>query len=208
VRRLILADARELGIDKEGYIQNLVREFKETQLLQFIEKQEVSDKSDATLEEAKSYYDANPEKFLKPAELELWEISVDNEDFAKILADRTRKGESFEKLARQYSQDKRYQPKGGYLGFLASGARGTVTREAFALGPGNKIGGPLKYRNGWVIFKTGRKKEAVLRPFEEVDNRARSLIKRERLNDRRLFWEDSLKNAYTVVVDTVKLRAL
>jgi parvulin-like peptidyl-prolyl isomerase len=206
VRRLILADARAMGIGRDPYIVELVDNFRNMQLLQEIEKREVSDKSEASLEEAKAYYDANPEKFQQPAEIELWEIFVSDEAQARDLAERARNGENFEKLARNFSQDKKYRAKSGYLGYLSSGARGLITREAFSLGPGQKIGGPLKYRNGWVIFMTGRKKEATLRPFEDVDNRARSLIKRERLEERRRVWEDSLRSAYTVEVDTIKMK--
>ncbi len=205
IRQLILAEASSRGINEDPYIMNLVEKFLETKLLQAIEKREISDKAEATEEEARRYYETNPEKFMKPAELELWEIFSENEELANKIATRARAGENFEKLAKKYSRDKKYQPRNGYIGFLSIGARGIVTREAFKLGPQNKVGGPLKYRNGWVIFKTGRKKESSIRPFDEVDNRAHSLVKRDRLNDLRVSWEASLKNSFKVIVDSTKL---
>lgn len=208
VRKVILADAKAKGISEDRYLKGLVEKFRETQLLQTIEKREISDKSEATAEEALAYYQAHPDEFMKPAELEIWEIFVNDQDVAKSVAARAKKGESFEKLARKYNADKKYEPKNGYVGYVAVGARGTISKEAFALGPGYKIGGPLKYSNGWIIFKTGRKRESELRKFEDVNDRAKSLVKRKHLGERRNVWEDSLKDAYQVTVDTTKLGEL
>jgi parvulin-like peptidyl-prolyl isomerase len=205
IRKVILADAKAKGISEDPYLKGLVEKFRETQLLQNIEKLEINDKSEATPDEARAYYEAHPNEFMKPAELELWEIFVKDESVAKSVFARAQKGENFEKLAKKYNVDKKYEPQNGYVGYVAAGARGSISKEAFALGPGNRIGGPLKYSNGWIIFKTGRKKESVLRKFEEVDDRAKSLVRRELLNERRKIWEDSLKNVYQVAVDTTKL---
>ena len=208
IQHLIRTDAEQLGIDDDPYLNTLVQNFLENQLLQRIEKIMISNKAEPTDEEALKYYKVNTDKFMKPAEIELWEIFVTNEDLAKSLAVRVRNGENFERLAQKYSKDKRYQAQNGYIGFITLGARGDISREAFSIGPGIKIGGPLKYRDGWVIFKTGRKKDASLRPYAEVDNRARSLLKGERINKLRVSWEDSLKYTYRVDIDTTKLSEL
>ena len=39
-------------------------------------------------------------------------------------------------------------------GFKKAKGRGTVSREAHDLGPGGKVGGPVKYRRGWAVFKS------------------------------------------------------
>ena len=208
IQYLIRADAEQLGIDDDPYINTLVQNFLENQMLQRIEKIMISNKTEPTDEEVFKYYQANTEKFMKPAEIELWEIFVTNEDLAKSLAVRARNGENFVRLAQKFSKDKKYQAQNGYIGFITLGARGDISREAFSIGPDMKIGGPLKYRDGWVIFKTGRKKDASLRPFAEVDNRARSLLKRERINKLRVSWEDSLKYTYKIDIDSTKIREL
>ncbi len=208
IQQLIYTDAEQLGIDDDPFINRLVQDFLEDQMLRAVEKFMISSKAEPTDEEALKYYEANTEKFMKPAEIELWEIFVENEDLAKSLAVRARNGENFERLAQKYSKDKKYQVRSGYIGFITLGARGNISREAFSLGPNMKIGGPLKHRDGWVIFKTGRKKDASLRPFDEVDNRARSLLRSDRINELRVSWEDSLKHAYQVVIDSTKLSEL
>ena len=104
-------------------------------------------------------------------------------------------------LAQKYSEDKTTAAKDGYVGFRSSTARGAVSRHAFQTGPGGQIGGPVKYRKGWVIYKTGEMRDESIRRFKDVKNRAKSLLRRERLKQKRVEWKKELDEKYVVTVN-------
>jgi parvulin-like peptidyl-prolyl isomerase len=200
VNKLILNDARRQGLYEDDFVTRYTALMEEEHLLQQIETRQVSDQINLTEGEAYQYYTENPKKFEKPAELELWEIFVTDEKKSQDILKKARSGSDFEQLAKNYSEDKQYASKGGYLGYRGKGTRGAVTQNAFKSGSG-KIGGPIQYRNGWTVFKTGRIKDTSIRPFDEVKNRAKSFLRRERMTSKRREWEQNLRNLYTIDVD-------
>lgn len=91
-----------------------------------------------------------------------------------ILA-RLRKGESFEKLAREYSDDPGSAKQGGDLGYFG---RGVMARpfedKVFSMQEG-EIAGPVRTRFGYHIIKLVAIRPAHGRSFEEV----RGILERE-----------------------------
>ncbi len=79
-------------------------------------------------------------------------ILVEKESTAKEVLEKLKKGESFAKLAMEYSIDGS-RKRGGDLGFFS---RGTMVREfenaAFALKPG-EVSGIVKTQFGYHIIK-------------------------------------------------------
>jgi peptidyl-prolyl cis-trans isomerase SurA len=71
-----------------------------------------------------------------------------------------RQGQPFEEIAKQYSEDKRTAPKGGYIGFI--GIR-QVSKDfedtAFGILKDNGISEPVESSIGWHIIKRISKKE-------------------------------------------------
>jgi parvulin-like peptidyl-prolyl isomerase len=208
VVNLIIRDAAEQDIDEDDFVTKMVREFEENKLFQLIEKRATDRVPEVTDEEAYGYYQKNPEKFMKPAEIELWEIFVKDEQLAQKIKNELDKGAGFKSLAHQYSEDRSIRDRGGYLGYRSQGARGAVSRDAFIKGPGNKIGGPVKYRNGWVVYKTGELRQQEVREFKNVQNRAKSLMRRERLREMRVSWMDELKSKYPVEFNDDLIRSI
>ena len=94
------------------------------------------------------------------------------------------------------------------MGFKKVGGRGAISREAHKLGPGGKIGGPVKYRRGWSVFKTGKKREKGVMEFDQAKNRVISLLKREQSLQAKTKWENSLKDEYPVIINDDKLKEI
>ncbi len=145
------------------------------------------------------YYENNPNRFTKNEEMEIWQIYVKDDKLARTIAAKVRAGSDFGALAKKYSQERSSSGKGGYVGFRSASALGAVGQEAFKLGP-NKIGGPVKTQSGWTIFKTGKKNEKMLRPFKEVENQARSIMRTDRIKANRVQWEQNLEKKFKPVI--------
>jgi len=205
---IVVRDAEKYDIPDDAEIEKQTADFLEDRLTQIVEKREVVEKTTVTDEEVQKYYEANPNKFMKEEELELWQVFVKNEKLAKTVASKARAGGDFAALAKKYSEDKNSADKGGYIGFRTANALGTVSQEAFKLGP-NKIGGPVKSRNGWAVIKTGKKNEKTVKPFQDtVINQSRNNLRNDRIRENRLAWEQNLEKKHKVTINEEILKQI
>ncbi len=205
---MVTAGAKEMGLDKEEDVLKTLNKFKEDRLAQLAEKKNVMSEIKMEDEDIRKYYDENPGQFKKPAEIEIWEVFVKNEKQAKKVLKMARAGRKFSDLARKYSEDKYYSKKGGYLGFRTQTARGTVSRKAFEIGPNSKPTGPIKYRNGWAVIKTGEKHEETQRPFKEAIAMVKSRLRNKLIREKRTAWEKELREKYSIEINETALNAL
>ena len=158
------------------------------------------------------YYENNTEKFTEPkrvwgsiiilnvpasADEKTW---TDKIDVAAQLKLRLEKGESFATLAKQYS-DHPSAVNGGDLGYLHQGmldAGMQETVEALAI---KQISDPIRVLEGIVLFQLNGVQTEKLKPFDEVRQRAASLLYRE-LQDKA--WDNyvyELKASATIYVN-------
>ena len=100
---------------------------------------------------------------------------------ADEIAERARAGEDFAALASTYSDDPSAERNEGDLGFVT---RGQLVPEfeqaAFALEQEGDIAGPVKTQFGYHVIRFEERREARLRPFEDVrDSIVGDLIARQ-----------------------------
>jgi peptidyl-prolyl cis-trans isomerase D len=97
---------------------------------------------------------------------------------------RIEKGESFETVAAELSQDPGSQHNGGDLGFFARGQMVKDFEEAaFALAPG-QMSAPVRSDFGFHLIKVEERQEALVRPLEAVrEEIATDLLRRDALRE-------------------------
>ena len=205
---LVMTDAHKAGIDDDPFVDEMLTKFSDDKLVQLVDQAVIEDPAVVTDEEAEAYYHQNQDKFMRPEEIELMEIYVKDKKQAESIFAQLKRGTSFGNLAKKYSQDKVTAGREGYIGYRAAESRGPVSREAFVLGPGGKIGGPLEYRNGWIVFKTGKLRESAVRDFKDVKNRAKSLLRRERITEMSVQWKNELIKNYPAEIDRELVESL
>lgn len=99
---------------------------------------------------------------------------------AKIdeLYSRLKKGENWETLVAQFSEDNNSKNKGGELPWFSAGKLlPTLEDAAFALQEPGQISQPVKTPYGWHIMKLLEKKP--LEPFEELEPKIRSRVSKD-----------------------------
>jgi peptidyl-prolyl cis-trans isomerase C len=124
---------------------------------------------------------------------------------AKQVLARLRKGEDFDKLAKELSEDTRTASRGGDLGYVA---RDDVVKPfadaAFKLKPG-QVGGPVQTEFGLHIIKVTEKRQAGLAPLadlkEEIEG---ALEEEERDNAEHAYLDDLKKKAKIEIVEQQK----
>lgn len=198
--KLIQTEAQKMGLMDEFAIKTNLKDYKIQKLATMALEHEVKQKVKPTDDEVKKYYQEHQKEFVKPAEIEIWEIYVKDKKKADKVLRLAKRGYDFGKLAQKYSEDKYYQKRKGYVGFKAKNRRGAVSRKAFEVGP-NKIAGPVAYRGGYVVLKTGKLHPQTIRSYEEAFNSAKSRLRNEMLKKRRDEWQKELRKMYGVKVN-------
>ncbi|MCK9589681.1 MAG: peptidylprolyl isomerase, partial [Terrimicrobiaceae bacterium] len=150
---------------------------------------QIKDGNKITDEEAKKFYDTNTEEFKNPETVKASHILFtvnkdDSEDVvkqkeaaAKKAAARAKKGEDFNKLAKELSEEPGAKESGGDLGFFAKDRMVPEFADAaFSQKPGD-ISAPVKTQFGWHVIKVTEKKPAGTIPFEEVKDQITAYLK-------------------------------
>lgn len=124
------------------------------------------------------------------------------------IYERIKKGESFEALARQFSDDKSSAVKGGELPMFGTGRMVPEFEDAaFALKSDGEVSAPIKTQYGWHIIK--RLEYEPIPPFEEVAKEIKRKISRDgRSQKTKTAFLDKLKNTYQYKVDEKALKEM
>lgn len=144
---------------------------------------------EVTEREIREYYQVDTELYFEPKQVRARQILLKTDKKntsdavykkAEDLAEKIKKGEDFEKLARRVSQDEATADKGGDLGYFKKGDLIKPLEEAAFLLKKGEVSQPVKSRLGWHIIKVEDIKEARTRPLEEVRDKIEAEIRREK----------------------------
>lgn len=152
-------------------------------------QEQIKGKGDVAPDEAQKFYDSNKQEFENPEMVKASHILFmvnkdDSEDVvkkkeaaAKSALARAKKGEDFNKLAKELSEEPGAKDSGGELGFFSKDRMVPEFAEAsFTLKPGT-IGGPVRTQFGWHVIKVEEKKPAGTTPFVEVKEQIVAYLK-------------------------------
>lgn len=115
-QQLLVQEARSQKVDRQKEIVEAVQDFENTLLVQDLVGGLTKDVK-AVEQDAKDYYDANPDLFIRPVEKQLREIVVPSEAEAKDILVKALQGTDFVQMVKESSKGKSAE-KGGDLGFV------------------------------------------------------------------------------------------
>jgi len=139
-------------------------------------RQEVASKITIKREEAQQYYDGHQDEFKREERVYLKELLVSTppgadvaqaQKKAKDLADRGKKGEKFDELARSNSDSPSAQQDGD-IGFYEKGKLRPEIEKTVWDQPRGYVTDPINVGNGFLILKVEEHQKAGLAGFEEV----------------------------------------
>ncbi len=164
-QQLIVKDAKEKGLDKQPQIAAAVDEFEKTLLVREDAKRIVAGIK-VTEEDAKTFYNENPDNFKTPEEWKLREIVVPDQLKANELLLRVIKGEDFASIAKENSTGE-FASKGGDMGFVANVPFFEMANAIANLEEGG-VSNVFKGPDGYYIIKVEEKRGGQMRSFDEV----------------------------------------
>jgi peptidyl-prolyl cis-trans isomerase SurA len=194
-------ESLKVALQQEGLTMAELREnFERTYLQQVITQQEVGRSMTLTEQEARQYYAAHPDQFMKPASVTVREIFVavptvtgpdgkpainaaaNEEAIEKLKTTRERavKGEDFAKLAAEISESGT-KANGGLIGPVLVSDLDPALAEIFTkLTPG-EISEPIRTTDGYRLFKLDTRTAPEPEPYDKVRDDISQKIYSERL---------------------------
>ncbi|MFH1215607.1 MAG: peptidylprolyl isomerase [Pseudomonadota bacterium] len=209
---LLVQEALSEGLDKDPLATLKIEEMRNRILVEELVAKKVDTRSGIEQTQIASYYTDNKTEFVQGEQVEAQHILIrvdatasdeDKEQARKnieMIREKLKKGESFARLAQQYSEDPGSGNKGGNLGFFS---RGQMVKEfedaAFATNPG-ETSGPVLTNFGWHLIHVVSKKEPEQLPLEKVSRQIEAKLKAERNEKALQNLVESLKKKYPVTI--------
>ena len=211
---LLTQEARRIGIDKQPEVAQKIKEISDNLIIQELTKQEIIDKLSVTDDDIKKHFEANKEKYTKPAKVKvnlmLFEVKEDAppEEATKKLKSAEaalkdlKKGKDFEALAKELSDDKRTKKRGGSTGYFSKGKRKNTygdkfEEKAFSMKVG-ELSGVFKDKNGYYIIKIADKKAEEVQSLDDVKKRVERQLKQDKQKETYEKYLEELKKKYPV----------
>ena len=153
-------------------------------------RQEVASKITIKREEAQQYYDGHQDEFKREERVYLRELLVSTppgadtaqaQKKAKDLADRGKKGEKFEELARSNSDSASAQQDGDIGAYEKGKLRPEIEKTVWDQ-PRGYVTDPINVGNGFLILKVEEHQKAGLAGFEEVQPQITNQLFNPRFN--------------------------
>jgi peptidyl-prolyl cis-trans isomerase C len=176
--RLLVAEARKSGLDKDPTVQRQVAAAEDRALQTAMLNKEVG--PSVTEEAVHARYEQDVAG--KPGEEEVHakHILVDNEAEAKKIIAQLKGGGDFSALAKQYSKDPSGAQQGGDLGFFKKDEMvPEFAAAAFALQPGQISPEPVHTQFGWHVILLVERRRAEPPSFEQAHDELRQKMIQE-----------------------------
>ncbi len=185
-------------------MEELRADIKRSMGIQKLLEREVFDKVTVDQGEVKGFYDSNPQVFQVPEQVRARHIIVrvkegasDTEkkqakELIEKAAERIKKGESFEEVAKQVSQDGSAQ-RGGDLGYFSRGQMvPEFEKAAFSLEKG-KLSPVVETKFGYHLIKLEDRREARKLEFQEVQPKITEFLRQKKGEEQLKLYVDSLR---------------
>jgi len=204
VREQLVKQALELGVDRDPEVRRQLDHAIEGYVVGQMRKM-IIDTATVPLAAAKEEFQRDSTAYVFPAEANVREILIADKKLADQIMERLHRGESFDQLARQYSERQWARARGGELGFAPRTRYGALADTIFSLQAG-EILGPIEIEGYYSIVQMIAKKPARQKSFEQ----ARSRIELEQLWKWRKIrlhnYISQLRDQAQIEVNTKKLR--
>lgn len=196
--KLLLIDARHNLYETEPEFKAELAKLRESLLINYAGSKVFSSVK-VNDEDAKKFYDENPDKFNEGESVNADHILVDSEEKALEILAKINGGEiSFADAAKEFSSC----PSGQRGGNLGDFGRGQMVPEfdkaVFELEVGEITADPVKTQFGYHLIKLNSKSESSIIPYEQVEGQLKEMLlgeKRREAYERKI---NQLKILYPV----------
>ena len=199
-RELLVQEAEKRKMSETPEVAEQVANLRRELMIRALVQDEIGNKVKVEEKEVEEYFKAHPDEFSGDT-VHLRHIVVQNEDEAKDIKARLTKNESFDDLAKKYSQDSATAAKGGDLGFLSrEQVLPEFARVAFSLKPG-EVSDPVRTPFGFHVIKLVERKKGQPASLDQVKGQLLRRLTEERQSQRFQAWMKELEAGAKITKD-------
>ena len=188
-QKILAKEARKEGIDKTRDVREMLAMATDRMLASMLLGRVLADKLNLTDGDVQRYYDANKDKYVEPARVDVAHVLVTDEKQANDLIAEAREGADFDALAKEHSQDQGTKDSGGRLpGHVAEegdwvpgiGQDKALRDAIWRTKKGEALDKPHKSTRGFHVIKVVDRAEKRQLPFDKVTRRVRQDLAEEK----------------------------
>ena len=211
--KLLSKEAIKMGLDKDpGVLVRLNRPEYQLQILreatlagEFLQMK-INNLPDPQEDDVKNYFNHHQEEFRQPEQVRLRRIFVRSEKDAQEILLELKKGESFEKLAKEKSKEGAAK-KGGDIGWFSIGNMDkTMEQIALTLKPG-EFSKTVKSPTGYYLIQVVQKRSSFMKSFEEVKDRIKASLKNSHQQEMLEKLKADLRSKAKISINESRLKA-
>lgn len=200
---LLMNIAQEKKYDKDSEVISMIEKYNRNIFLKY-KRNEIHNNYKFSDSAIFDFYKNNEIYFKTEPQYKIQEIIVNNKKLADSLITLINSGENFNGLAKKYSLRKITAENGGVIDYSNLSQFG-ILKDYLEKGELNKVYGPVRIENYFVIFKILDKKESQLKDFNEVYDLAHRLLKKEKSKFIMQTYIDKLSSKVKISLDEKKL---
>jgi foldase protein PrsA len=195
------------GLDKDPEVVAAVERRLEGIVLTGYEREVIKGEVLVSDDEVASYYQNHLADYMHPEQVRVQEIYVRDKALAEELAERARKGEAFDILAREYTERPGQQGTTGVLEPFGPGRYGKMGTAAFALEIG-QISDPQPIGNAWSVVKLLERLPPKQKRLDESATSIRMKLEREARERSQADWRSRVEERVPIRVYEETLKTL
>lgn len=196
-QELISHYAVDENYEEEEQFQKILDTLK-TQALRQYAVDKIMVEIEVSEDEMRKFYEEEKEKRFKvPNYFEAAHIVVEDEKLAEELFKRIEDGESFEDLAKEYSECPSKE-NGGHLGRFIEGQMVPEFDQALKEMEVDSISEPVKTQFGYHIIRLDNKADSGYQTFDQVKDEIKQVLEIKKQQDAYLNFSKSLEEKYDV----------
>ena len=220
-RRALMHEAADSGIEKDPAIQKQITEYKERLILQKLMQENIEKDPQLSDEEIKKYFEGHPEEFKESEQIRARHILIKAEPSAsadqkaeakkkaQALLARAKKGEDFEKLAKENSQDPGSATRGGDLGFFPKGRMAKQFEDtAFAMKKAGQIADLVETQFGFHIIQYVDRQISKEKGYDEAKEQIRRRLGPQKQREGYQAFIENVKKKHKIEINEAELKAM
>ena len=200
--QMLLKESYSLGLDRDSTLVASVENERENLLVSLLRKINVDAYVRVEKEEARAFYDKNPEKFRYLEATIAAEVLLSNEEEAQRVKEQLQEGADAEQLIAKYDTRGVHGKKRGFVRLDAY--KRLHYPHLYDLSQDmeiGQVGGPIKVAEGYSVFKIVDREAAKLKPFNAASKkRATAYVRINKAKHGYVEFVSALREKYNVEI--------
>lgn len=182
VMNILGLEARRIGLEDDPEYKRKLNKFKELAMADIMENDSIPHAGEPDEGEIRQYYEDNPDEFMTPAKVRLYEVMFNDYSTAENYSKKIGSLQRFKAIASEYTERSGKRATGGDLGWVEERQYPRLFKEAQELDAG-QVSAPIAVGSKSSIIYVEDKKPEQVKDFlmvkDEIKNRLDRMRKRE-----------------------------